>query len=234
MIVLVTGTSRGIGNYIARELLASGNQVIGFSRSECDITQSEFAKSYTHFCVDVTDERHVVNALGNVRKQFGLIDVLINNAGIASMNHFCLTPLETAKRVMDVNFFGAFLMTRECAKLLKKSANARVINFSTVAVPLNLQGEASYAASKAAVESLTRTTAKELADWGITVNAVGPVPIKTALIAGVPEDKIQNLLSHQAIKRFGEKEDVMNVIRFFMRRESRFITGQIIYLGGIN
>ena len=230
MVILITGTSRGIGKKLAERFLAAGHTVIGFCRSECDISNEKFH----HFAADVTDEKAVVKALSEVRKQFGYIDVLINNAGIAAMNHFCLTPVETAKRVMNVNFFGTFLMTRECSKLLRKSKNARIVNFSTVAVPLNLEGEASYAASKAAIESLTKTTAKELSSYGITVNAVGPVPVKTALIAGVPEDKIQNLLGYQAIKRFGEPEDIYNVIDFYIRPESNFITGQIMYLGGIN
>ena len=229
MIILITGTSRGIGKFLAEQFLKN-NTVIGLSRSEGTIVDN----NYYHFCTDITDEKAVTQTLAQIRKQFGYIDVLINNAGIASMNHFCLTPLETAKKVMNVNFFGTFLMTREASKLLRKSKNARIVNFSTVAVPLNLAGEASYAASKAAIESLTRTTAKELAGYGITVNAVGPVPVKTALIAGVPEDKIQNLLDHQAIKRFGEPQDVYNVISFYLQPTSNFITGQVIYLGGIN
>lgn len=164
----------------------------------------------------------------------GGIDALINNAGIASMNHFLLTPLSTAKKVMDTNFFAPFAMTRAFVNLLKKSEHPRIINFSTVAAAFNLDGELAYAASKSAVESMTKILAKELASLKITVNAIGPVPVKTFLTANVPPDKIQNLLDRQAIKRFGEYEDIINVIDFFINPKSDFITGQIIYLGGVN
>ena len=161
-------------------------------------------------------------------------DALINNAGVASMNHFMLTPLETAKRLMNTNFFGPFAAIRAFIALLKKSEHPRIVNFSTVAVPFNLDGELAYVSSKAAVEELTKILAKELSGFKITVNAVGPTPVKTALTAKVPENKIQALLDRQAIKRFGEFEDIRNVINFYLQPESDFITGQIVYLGGVN
>ena len=116
---------------------------------------------------------------------------------------------------------------------MRQKRFGRIVNFSTVAVPLKLDGEAVYAASKAAIVSLTQILAKEYAEFGVTVNAVGPVPIKTDLIRGVPEEKIEKLLSRQAIQRYGTYEDVENVIDFFLRPESDFITGQVIYLGGV-
>ena len=110
----------------------------------------------------------------------------------------------------------------------------RIVNYSTVAVAFNLEGEAIYAASKAAVETLTKTVSNELASLGITVNAVAPTPVETDLIKAVPKDKIQDLLNRQAIQRFGKFEDVKNVIDFFIDDKSDFITGQVIYLGGVN
>ena len=111
--------------------------------------------------------------------------------------------------------------------------NGRIINFSTVAVPLNLEGEAIYASSKAAIVSLTKILAKELASFNITVNAIGPTPIETDLIKNIPQNKIDDLLKKQAINRFGNFKDVHNVIDFFLKKESDFVTGQIVYLGGL-
>ena len=150
------------------------------------------------------------------------------------MNHFLLTPFYTMEKVIRTNVFGTMLFSREVSKVMMKNKKGRIINYSTVAVPLNLEGEAVYAASKSAVESLTKVTAKELVEYGITVNAIGPTPIATDLIKNVPNKKIEELIEKQTIKRLGEVTDIINVLDFFMKEESRFITGQIIYLGGIN
>ncbi|MGN1078945.1 MAG: SDR family NAD(P)-dependent oxidoreductase [Alphaproteobacteria bacterium] len=230
MIIVITGTSRGIGRSLAEYYTSKGHTVVGCSRSECDFKHN----LYAHFTVDMSDETAVNDFAAAVRKQFGHMDALINNAGVASMNHFMLTPLETAKRLMNTNFFGPFAAIRAFIALLKKSEHPRIVNFSTVAVPFNLDGELAYVSSKAAVEELTKILAKELAGFKITVNAVGPTPVKTALTAKVPENKIQALLDRQAIKRFGEFEDIRNVINFYLQPKSDFITGQIIYLGGVN
>ena len=116
---------------------------------------------------------------------------------------------------------------------MKKNRYGRIVNFATIATPLKLEGEAIYAASKAGVISLTQILARELADFGITVNAIGPTPIQTDLIRSVPKEKLDAVINRQAIHRFGELRDVSNVIDFFIRPESDFVTGQVIYLGGV-
>ncbi len=228
-ITLVTGSRKGIGRFLAEHFVSQGHQVVGCSRGDCDWQ----LEGYHHFKLDVSDETAVVALFQTVRKRFGRLDHLINNAGIASMNHSMLTPLGTVRRVLNTNVVGTFLFCREAAKLMKQSGTGRTVNFSTVAVPLKLEGEAIYAASKAAVVSLTEVLAKEFAPFGITVNAVGPTPVDTDLIRSVPKDKIDRLLMSQAIKRLGTFQDVGNVIDFFLRKESEFITGQVIYLGGV-
>ena len=228
-IIIITGTRKGIGRYLADQYLQEGDIVYGCSRRICDIEHP----NYHHTRLDVSDEAEVISFVRNVYKNHKHVDVLINNAGCASMNHFLLTPYDTAKKVFNTNFFGTFLMCREVAKYMVKNKSGRIVNYSTVAVALNLHGELVYSASKAAIEQLTRVLANEIGESGITVNAVGPTPIDTDLIKNVPENKLQDLLSHQCIKRFGQFEDVKNVIDFFLKPESNFITAQTIYLGGV-
>jgi 3-oxoacyl-[acyl-carrier protein] reductase len=201
---------------------------LGCSRSESSFTH----ENYRHYICDVSDEKEVKHVVRKAKKEFDGIDILINNAGLASLNHSLLTPGSTVKKLFETNFYGSFFFAKECAKVMKDKGG-RIVNFSTVAVPLNLEGEMIYASSKAAVEKMTKILAKELAAFNITVNAIGPSPVYTDLIKVVPKDKIEELLNQQAIHRLGELEDVENVIDFFISPKSNFITGQIIYLGGL-
>jgi len=229
-IIIITGSRKGLGLSLCNYFLDQGDIVYGCSRRSSIFVH----KNYTHFCLDVSDEIQVIDMIRKVYKNHKRIDILINNAGAASMNHVLLTPYSTAQKLFNTNFMGTFLMCREVAKYMIRQKDGRIINYSTVAVPLNLEGELIYSSSKAAVEQLTKVLAAEIGVSGVTVNAVGPTPISTDLIKNVPKNKIDELIKHQSIKRLGVFEDVLNVINFFVAPESNFITGQIIYLGGIN
>jgi 3-oxoacyl-[acyl-carrier protein] reductase len=228
-VILISGTSRGIGRALVEHYSGLGYDVIGCSRSEFEIELT----NYRHHCLDIADELAVKEMFGLIRKTAKRLDVLINNAGIASMNHSLLTPVSTVNKVMQTNFIGTFLLCREAARLMQANRYGRIVNFATVAVPLKLEGEAIYAASKAAVISLTEILAREFAEFGITVNAIGPAPIKTDLVRGVPAEKLEALISRQAIKRYGEMRDVVHVIDFLIDPATDFVTGQVIYLGGV-
>jgi 3-oxoacyl-[acyl-carrier protein] reductase len=228
-VTLITGSRRGIGKFLATYYVNCGHRVVGCSRGAIDWKLD----GYHHYVADVADEKTVRQLFSEIRKNLGRLDHLINNAGIASMNHSLLTPLSTVHNVFNTNVAGTFLFCREAAKLMRSQNYGRIVNMTTVALPLKLEGEATYVASKAAVLSLTQVLARELAPFGITVNAVGPGPIETDLIRSVPKEKIDRLLSRQAIPRLGSFDDVANVIDFFLKKESSLITGQNVYLGGL-
>jgi 3-oxoacyl-[acyl-carrier protein] reductase len=227
-VMLITGTRKGIGRFLAEYYCGNGYFVEGCSRKPSEWRSD----NYRHHLVDITDESQIKKLFGDISREHGRLDVTVNNAGIASMNHLMLMPAASVDRILNTNLKGTFLICRESAKTMKRNNFGRIVNLSTVAVPMRIEGEAIYAASKSGVETFTKIMARELAGFGITCNAVGPTPILTDLIRAVPEEKINRIVANLAIKRLGRFEDVVNVIDFFIKPESSYVTGQVIYLGG--
>lgn len=227
-VALVTGSRKGIGRALVEHFVERGFAVEGCSRGDYD---DEF-EGYHHHLVDVADEQQVKAMINSIAKRHRRLDVLVNNAGIASMNHSLLMPTSTAARILETNVLGAFVVTREAAKLMQRRRYGRIVFVGSVASALRVEGEAMYAASKAALEAFNQVFALEVGNYGITCNVVAPTPVDTDLIRGVPSDKIELLVQKLAVKRLGTPEDVINVVDFFTRPESDYITGQVIRLGG--
>ncbi|MDZ4721632.1 MAG: SDR family oxidoreductase [Roseiflexaceae bacterium] len=228
-VMLITGSRKGIGRYLAEYYAGKGYIVEGCSRGDA---QWE-AENYTHHNVDVANEAQVKQMITSIARRHGRLDIVLNNAAIATMNHVLLTPASTANRMLEVNVTGTMLVCRDAAKVMIRRRYGRIVNFTTIVAPIALAGEAIYAASKSAVVTLTRILAFELGQWGITCNSFGATPIMTDMIRGVPQDKIDAVVNGLAIKRLGTHEDCANVCDFFIRPESDNITGQVIYLGGV-
>ncbi len=226
--VLITGGRRGLGEALARHCLARGDEVTTCARSE----MPALGERHRHHVADLADSSAIESLMARVREERGYLDVLVNNAGVASMNALALTPVETVQRIFRTNAEATILMSRAAIRLLRRSPAGRIVNLSTVAVPLRLPGEAVYAASKAAIEVFTRIAAHEFGEFGVTCNALGPSPIATDLTAGVPGAKLDRLIEAQAIRRWATAEDVINVVEFFLSPSSQMVTGQIVYLGG--
>lgn len=223
--IIVTGASRGLGRFCAERLSERGYRVVGLGRNPDPVAPFEMR------AVDVSDSESVAGALHDLRRDRSVF-ALINAAGIASMNLVVTTPAETVRRIVETNLLGTIYCCQQIAPALIKRGSGRIINFSTLGVPLAIKGEAIYVASKAGVEGFTRTFARELAPHGVTVNAIAPGPIETALIAKVPKDKVDAVVKQQIIPRQGTPEDVFNIVSLLLSPESGMISGAVLNVGG--
>ncbi|HEX2135109.1 MAG TPA: SDR family oxidoreductase [Microvirga sp.] len=224
--LVVTGASRGLGAHVARKALGEGWEVLGLAyRAVADLP-------YEVRACDVADPARVSETFKPLKRDPDLWG-LVNAAGVASMNLAVATPAATVQRVIGVNLLGTIYCATAFGKLAVRRRGGRIINFSTIAVPLAVKGEAVYAASKAGVEGFTRTFAREMGDFGVTVNAVAPGPVDTDLIAKVPRERIDEIVGRQLIAEQATKDDVWNIVRFLLSDEASAVTGQIINVNGI-
>ncbi|MCZ0205470.1 SDR family NAD(P)-dependent oxidoreductase [Streptomyces eurythermus] len=232
MIILITGTRTGVGKALAEHFLDQGHQVVGCSRKPAALDRP----GYRHHDIDLTDQRAVKGMFREIRREFGHLDALVNNAGTSNMNHFMMTPEKVARDIFDLNFFAVLNCCREGAKLLQKSpeGSSAILNVSTVAVPWALDGQLVYSASKAAVEQLTRVMSKELSGFGIRVNGLGLPPVRTVLTRTLPEGMVDSLIERQAIKRMCTMADIVGPVEFLISQRSGFVTGETLFLGGVN
>ncbi len=225
-VILITGASRGLGRACAERLMEKGYRVVGLARKLSPGAPFEIRAA------DVTNPASVCSALADLRRSRDVY-ALVNGAGIASMNLVVTTPLETIRRIVDTNLLGTIYCCVQIAPALIRRREGRIINFSSIAVPLGLKGEAVYAASKAGVEGFSRAFAREMADHGVTVNVIAPGPVDTDLIAKVPPAKIQSIIDSQVIQRKATTDDVAGVVDLILSREAGMLTGQVFHIGGI-
>lgn len=223
--ILVTGASRGLGRHCAERLHQGGYRVIGVGRTPPVDSPFDFVTA------DVSDAAGIAAALRPFRRDPTMY-ALINAAGIASMNLVMTTPPETVQRIVATNLLGTIYCCQQIAPALIRAKAGRIINFSTLGVPLAIKGEAIYIASKAGVEGFTRTFAREMAAHGVTVNAIAPGPIDTDLVAKVPKELIGEVVSRQIIPRQGTPEDVFEIVSLLLAPGSAMISGQTINVGG--
>jgi 3-oxoacyl-[acyl-carrier protein] reductase len=229
-VMLITGTRKGIGNELAVYYAGSGHTVIGCSRGESSIAM----ENYFHYSLDITDEKAVKSMFSDIRKKYGRLDVLINNAGVNhTLSPAILVSLTAAESTMRTNFLGSFLMAREAIKIMMKHSFGRVINFGSMAVKHEEKGEAIYTASKAAVIALTKVLAKEVYEYGITCNIISPSAIQTDLLEHIDKEALQNVLKRNAIPELGTTAELIHTLNWLIDKDSHKITGQNIYLGGV-
>jgi 3-oxoacyl-[acyl-carrier protein] reductase len=226
-VAIVTGAGRGIGRYIADQLFGAGYATYGCSR-----TQPRESTRFDHRIVDVSDESQVKAFVADIYRANDRVDVVINNAGIRATNHVLRVSAQSLLNVINTNLVGSFLVARESAKVMRHRRFGRIVNITSVVVPLVLEGESPYVISKGGIETMTKVMSRELARYGITCNAVGPGPVSTDLIGDLTADQIQALANRLTIAESQDFADVYNVIDFLIRPQSGRVTGQIIYIGG--
>lgn len=236
-VAIVTGASRGIGAAVAARLAKDGFAVAVNYASNAELADklvhSLRASSASAIAVkaDVALAADTARLFDNVERELGKIDVLVNNAGILKVTPLADTSDALFEQTFGVNVRGTFNTLREAAR--RMNGGGRIVNFSTTALALNLPGYAIYNGTKAAVESMTRTFAKELRGRDITVNAVAPGPVATELfLEGKTQEQIDHFASMPPLGRLAQPDDIASVVSFLVGPDAGWVNGQVLRANG--
>ncbi len=234
---LVTGAARGIGQAIAKQLAEEGADLI-----LCDLKAEwldETANAVTAIgrqalCVsaDVSKSDEVTAAVKQAIDEFGKIDILVNNAGITKDTLMMRMSEEDWDAVIAINLKGTFLLTKAVSRFMMKQRSGAIVNIASIIGLIGNAGQCNYAASKAGVIALTKSTAKELAARNIRVNAIAPGFIESKMTEVLPEEVSNKMLEAIPMKRFGKPEDIAKVAVFLASENSGYITGQVLTVSG--
>nr|WP_243638661.1 3-oxoacyl-[acyl-carrier-protein] reductase [Lucifera butyrica] len=237
-IALITGSTRGLGRTIAEKLAEEKAKVIitGTNEEKAKAVAESIAKIYEietdGFKIDVTAESSVKEVVNSIVKKFGRIDILVNNAGITKDARLMMMKAEDWEAVLKTNLTGAFHCTKLISKRMLQQNSGRIINITSVVGLMGNIGQANYSASKAGLIGLTKTTAKELAERGITVNAIAPGYILSDMTEALSDDISKKMLSLIPMGFYGNPEDVANAVLFLVSDKARYITGQVLNVDG--
>jgi 3-oxoacyl-[acyl-carrier protein] reductase len=236
-VAIVTGGSRGIGSAIAGLLAEHGAAVVVSGRDATRLQNAvreleERGASVHGVAADVGKREDADRLVDAAKERFGRLDLLVNNAGITRDGLLIRMKDDDWDRVMETNLRGAFLMTRAAAKSMVRQRSGRIVNIASVAGAMGNAGQTNYSAAKAGLIGLTKATARELAHWGILVNAVAPGLIDTDMAAAISPEAREALLAQVPLKRIGSARDVAEVVGFLAGDGAAYVTGQVFHVNG--
>jgi 3-oxoacyl-[acyl-carrier protein] reductase len=237
-VAIVTGGARGIGETIALTFLQEGAKVaiIDSDKERLEILKKETAKKHEEVMAipcDITKSSEVNGMVDQVRREFGRIDILVNNAGIIRRGTIETVTEEDWDRVIEVNLKGTFNSCKAVAPIMKSQGYGKIVNVSSIAGKMgDITSAPGYGSSKAGVDALTKTLARQLAPYGINVNAVSPHAIETEMSAQWSKERRKEIIASIPIGRLGKPEDVANAVLFLASEEASFITGEILDVNG--
>lgn len=237
-IALVTGSSRGIGKACALKLAELGYDIAVNCNSNLEMAQkvvdeiTALGRKAVAYKANTADIDEVKDMFRSIQQDFGGIDVLVNNAGVVDDAYLLMIKDESLERSLDINIKGYFNCARQASLKMLRKKSGIIINISSVSSVLAVEGQSVYSATKGAVNAMTHTLAKELAKYGIRVNAVAPGFIETEMMNGIPEELQKKYLEAIPEKRFGTVQDVANVVGQLCSDDFSYMTGQVLVLDG--